>query len=717
MRYGKKTIGRSSRVITKSLAFFTATGGWRNGVIICASSTFVVCLLNLSILIWSASRGTVRDWTTTIYNGNCDKAGHLNIVLHFVIGVLGTVLLSSSNYCMQCLSAPTREEVDRLHSKKRWLHIGVLSTRNLSSISKKRVTLWLFLGISSLPVHLFSNSQIFWTTTSTTYTSILATTAFAKADARGKFVIDTSATRYGADTTTKHTFEPSLDEIRTEAIRLQNLASKGKLQQLGNRDCIEAYATQFSPRGSVLVLVKSPNITVFGARRGDNNWVCLDGDLIIPCDVTKTVRSLRANPWNWTLKNRVVAYCLSEIVSQQCIVRASNPITIGILILCVAKFLITSLILKVDHAPLVTIGDAVASFLSQPDSLANGVCVTGSDTIERWTKTWTITEPSLFKGKNMTLNSARTEAGWSLYAYIMLQVILMGVLITLLTLAIQNVTRSGGNADTLIQLGIGRISTMTILKTHLQNKGGVGLIANTFVSNLPQLVLSLFYFYFNSLFTTISTVFEWESYAQSHKGLRLSTKVTGKQRSSYFLTLPYRLSVPLLLFSALLQWLASQAIFLINIESQEYITAVGKWKITGSYFTCGYSPLAIIIALALGILLVAIPIGMRFVRFKTTTPIVANCSAAIAAACHVPPWEDGNDTAVSEVQWGVVAYDVNGVGHCSFSSSDVMALEEGKVYEAMTVEKVVEGDLRDAIAKRKKYESDLLRQGRLRGRT
>lgn len=55
---------------------------------------------------------------------------------------------------MQRLSAPTRQEVDRAHRAGRWLDIGAPSVKNLWSIGKTRLLIWILLAISSLPLHL-----------------------------------------------------------------------------------------------------------------------------------------------------------------------------------------------------------------------------------------------------------------------------------------------------------------------------------------------------------------------------------------------------------------------------------------------------------------------------------------------------------------------------------------------------------------------------------
>ncbi|KAF1945579.1 hypothetical protein EJ02DRAFT_338180, partial [Clathrospora elynae] len=56
-------------------------------------------------------------------------------VLHLIINVFSTMVLAASNYTMQILHSPTREEIDSAHSRGQWLNIGLLSIRNLPYIS------------------------------------------------------------------------------------------------------------------------------------------------------------------------------------------------------------------------------------------------------------------------------------------------------------------------------------------------------------------------------------------------------------------------------------------------------------------------------------------------------------------------------------------------------------------------------------------------------
>jgi len=115
---------------------------WQSRIYLCFSAAFIVFLINLTVTIAAiAKHGLGQDYRQMLYEGDCDTVRKLNVGVHVIINALSTILLASSNYCMQCLSAPTREEVDRAHASGRWLDIGILSTRNLRAIQKRRALL------------------------------------------------------------------------------------------------------------------------------------------------------------------------------------------------------------------------------------------------------------------------------------------------------------------------------------------------------------------------------------------------------------------------------------------------------------------------------------------------------------------------------------------------------------------------------------------------
>jgi hypothetical protein len=126
--------------------------GWRIAALNFAICASVVFMLNLVVTVWSSVR--IKEHEGALGEGNCGQIKRINTVLHVILNALSTILLSGSNYCMQCLSAPTRGEIDKAHAAQRWLDIGVPSIRNLRYVKRRKLVLWLLLGVSSVPLHL-----------------------------------------------------------------------------------------------------------------------------------------------------------------------------------------------------------------------------------------------------------------------------------------------------------------------------------------------------------------------------------------------------------------------------------------------------------------------------------------------------------------------------------------------------------------------------------
>lgn len=194
------------------------------------------------------------------------------------------------------------------------------------------------------------------------------------------------------------------------------------------------------------------------------------------------------------------------------------------------------------------------------------------------------------------------------------------------------------------------------------------------VANSPQVILSVLYFSYNSLLTTYLTGYEWVSYAHKRKGLRVSAKPKGAQRSTYFLQLPYRFVVPLAVVSAVLHWLVSQSIFVVAFDTN----GIPEQEQTR---TCGWSPIAVVIGMSLlGILMITIQC-MGGLLYKRGMPIADCSSSVISAACHPknPRPEDG-PVSEQKLQWGVVETGADGISHCAFSSRHVRLPVEGGLY-------------------------------------
>jgi len=144
----------ATQIIHKPAPGGLFTKGWRPNILLGSIFAIIVFSLNLGVTIFSAVSRRDDDGRKILFEGDCGRAEKVNTAIHFVINVLSTILLSASNYGMQCLSGPTREEVDKAHAQRYWLDIGVLSFRNLMRIAVRRRFLWFLLAMSSVPLHL-----------------------------------------------------------------------------------------------------------------------------------------------------------------------------------------------------------------------------------------------------------------------------------------------------------------------------------------------------------------------------------------------------------------------------------------------------------------------------------------------------------------------------------------------------------------------------------
>jgi hypothetical protein len=77
------------------------------------------------------------------------------------LNIVATILISTSNYVMQCMAAPDRKEIDQAHSFGTPVTIGGMRLRNLQFGDDRRRFLWGLLILSSLPIHLLLNSAVF----------------------------------------------------------------------------------------------------------------------------------------------------------------------------------------------------------------------------------------------------------------------------------------------------------------------------------------------------------------------------------------------------------------------------------------------------------------------------------------------------------------------------------------------------------------------------
>lgn len=209
-----------------------------NGATICIAATITILLLNIIMTAVAASRAENPSFEAeALFEGDCGRAKYWSTALHVLINIFGTVLLGASNYCMQCLSAPSRQDVDRMHATGKWLDVGTPSIGNLRVMKWKQVSLWCLLFLSSLPFHMLYNSAVFSTMTSNAY---------------GIVLVSLNVPIESVDSATDSCYEKLMG---TDPAHIQSTYRDGEFEILSKKACIDAYGVPFLSDCRTLLLV------------------------------------------------------------------------------------------------------------------------------------------------------------------------------------------------------------------------------------------------------------------------------------------------------------------------------------------------------------------------------------------------------------------------------------------------------------------------------
>ena len=225
---------------------------------------------------------------------------------------------------------------------------------------------------------------------------------------------------------------------------------------------------------------------------------------------------------------------------------------------------------------------------------------------------------------------------------------------------------------------------MAVINIGIPGTGPKGLLLNILLANLPQVILSFLYMMYNGVFTCMLLSHEWNMFGYRQRPLRVTTP-SGKQRSTYWLQLPYQYSLPLLVLSGLMHWLVSQSLFLARIAMRGdpifHLNSHDPEHEDITISTCGYSPIAIFFTIIVGSTMVIGLIANGFRKYRPGIPLASSCSAAISASCH-PPAED-IDAAMLPIRWGEVKLKTqNGIAHCTFTSEKNVTMPAvGQLYK------------------------------------
>ena len=685
--------------------------GWRAGLVLAISADAVVVLLTL-VLTFTAAFGFQRDGDDAILvNQGCGGTKHWSVWLHLLINILSTIMLSTSSYTMQCLGSPTRSEINIAHAEGKWLNIGVPSLSNLFRVKKTRRILYIGLVVTSLPLHLLANSIVYETQGANSYLVSVVDPKFVSTP------LSDLHTGYAYHVTGFDSPENVIRGNQTEGSphnsislgwnfteTLKNLVPT--MDHLDNRQCIEAYSDPFSPtRGNVIAVASQnfinvnntnyinqlyyqsvdfcPDCQTYRNWSNPSAWTCAftspsKNTPVISCNA----QAAASQADSFSIEDIDIGYCLSEKVAEHCQLRASIPLMVVVVICAFVKTLLIFLVLKTMPTEiLATIGDAIASFLNSPESRTEGACLLTRGDVQnhRWT-------PGAHFPKHWTPDSSTAIWArgprifvWARTIPIMLSILVVAIVLLAIGLThfrnIQTGLNTYSNSDgapptdiaSLWRLGFGTANVNLMLQLPDMSSSG-NVVAHVLLVNTPQLILSLVYFSYNTVWTNMLVAHEWAQFGRSRRSLRVSVPA-GEQRMQFTLSIPWKFAIPLQSSSVLLHWLLSQSFFLARINVYPARPFVGTPPAVIN--TVGYSLISLVFLIISWASLFFALIGFGWTRkLKSPMPIVGGNSFAISAACHVPKTE--SCTALQPLTWGVVdaMEGEDGVKHCCFTAGD-----------------------------------------------
>ena len=442
------------------------------------------------------------------------------------------------------------------------------------------------------------NSAIFTTTTIYEYQAIFVSPEFVRGanfTMQGPF--EAAGLKYGSNH--RDLVDPSVEDITA----LQIQAQKQNLSQLSTSDCVKRFLNPMINDVSALIVVAKDSpvnktgsvlatlnyYTPLEAQRvsapGPTGWVCNYGTR---CDnMTQHLNE----PWHLMSNygNVTVDHCLTRNEHQRCNVEMSVLFMTVVVVCNVIKLICFSVCLSIkNHKPFVTIGDAICSFLTSPDQTSSGLGPVSSEEIRR--SAWRLHREAaallpdrlpkelverpgrMWKHHKQMYFSVVSLGRWAATALVSSLILLAGIGLLLSSSDTSNIK----DYFTAFRFDANKILPGTFT-----------LFAAVVSANAFQLAISNAYIFFNNVFTCMRLSAEIADFSVEAKAMRVS-EPRGVQRSTYWLQLPYRWSLPLMAIMALLHWLVSGAVFMVNVK----VLSAQSQKMTGYWYGDKYIPLS-----------------------------------------------------------------------------------------------------------------------------
>lgn len=368
-----------------------------------------------------------------------------------------------------------------------------------------------------------------------------------------------------------------------------------------------------------------------------------------------------------------IDYCLAEPYQgeSEASLNVNGPLlgAITLVNLVIVLALVISLALALTQRsfnPLVTLGDALSSFLADPDPTTQDSCLITKAEVKKGI--WGVREAKYWFTQSSRWYHVPSSSRWAVWvsAWFVPFALTVAALVLGALAEPKNSFSSFNKATVVYKLPEGA------------PQAGLAIIAA-----LPQLLLGVLYISTNALVTLLFLSNEFSQYSLgSLLPFRVSSgQPIGAQTTSLYLTLPRPVSWLLFFMVATMAFLLSQGVFLVSLDHSG-----------GSRSGIGFSPLPL---LMLATLMLVLGFGVAGLSLRKVDPRGAveggapagnpltlrggTCSAVLSARCHRVPRESGVEAL--EVRWGVVREGVGmNAGHATFSGRPVGDIMVGRAY-------------------------------------
>ncbi|KAM7210123.1 hypothetical protein V8F06_014493, partial [Rhypophila decipiens] len=369
----------------------------------------------------------------------------------------------------------------------------------------------------------------------------------------------------------------------------------------------------------------------------------------------------------------------SEVFEPECRLLA-NPLFWWLTTLCglAIACCLSGMIHFQRSMPLVTIGDAVDSFLDKPsEQITRSACSYDHTSFRNMFRPKLVPKSYHQHGARRRWWQAVGLTRWGFTTLWFLAIIL--ALITCFMVGVQNNGRRTDPKSYMKQMYESHRRFEKPLQEADQASLSLGSrptsgpdqrkLKLVTIANTPQFITSLTYLYYNMVVTLMVAEREWHRIGSGDKRstssyLRVSNP-RGRQRGSDFLSLPYRYAIPLMAITIAEKWLASVGVFYFNLDLWDTegrrVTLGEDRQLDGSISTLGYSALAVfwmIILTAVSWMAIVLLAIIR--RYPPGKPLMGTCTGVIAASCHfstvdrVKQQVFGEDIAAGALSWGVI---------------------------------------------------------------